>query len=71
MQCCSAGRYLAGSRYRPNSGQIIFGTKIAKNMPDYDHFSNKNNMAGIWPIPATCQIPASATALHTMKEWIE
>jgi hypothetical protein len=48
------------AKYSPN----YFITKLAKNQPLFKHFSNKNNLAGIWPIPATGQIPASGTALE-------
>jgi hypothetical protein len=45
--CCSPGQYLASSRFRSNSGQIILGTKIAEKRPDSDYFSTKNNLPGI------------------------
>jgi hypothetical protein len=45
------------AKYRLN----YFITKLVKYQPLFKHFSNKNNLAGIWPIPA------SGTALHEIS----
>jgi hypothetical protein len=41
-------RWQVFGRYLANTGQIIFVTKLAKNQPLFKHFSNKNNLAGIF-----------------------